>query len=242
MGVRRPTGRRWVVTRAVLLDLYGTLIEPDWVALTAGRDAIADRVGVPRAAAHSAWTATHEARMRGKHGSLDGDLAAVFATAGVGSDLVTDDVLAELAATERANWRRGVRLYPDVVPVLGLLRRAGARLAIVTNASAEAAAVIPALGLGGLVDAVLASCDAGSLKPELLVLAMRELGVTRDEAVLVDDEPAQVEAATRMGLDAILIRRVAAGRSVAGAAPGAAVRDLTGVVEHVFGALPTPRG
>ena len=39
---------------------------------------------------------------------------------------------------------------------------------------------------------------------------MRALGVTRAEAVLVDDEPAQVAAATRMGLDAILIRRVAA--------------------------------
>ena len=151
-------------------------------------------------------------------------------------------MLAELAATERANWRRGVRLYPDVVPVLGLLRRAGARLAIVTNASAEAAAVIPALGLGGLVDAVVASCDAGSLKPDLLVLAMHELGVTRADAVLVDDEPAQVEAATRMGLDAILIRRVAAGRSVAGTAPGADVTDLTGVAEHVFGALPTHPG
>ena len=164
------------MTCAVLLDLYGTLVEPDWVALTAGRDAIADRVGVPRAAAHSAWTATHEARMRGQHGSLEGDLAAVLATAGVGSDPVTDDLLAELAAAERANWRRGVRLYPDVVPTLERLRRAGARLAIVTNASAEAAGVIPALGLDGLVDAVFASCDAGALKPDLLVLAMRDLG------------------------------------------------------------------
>ena len=229
--------------RAVLLDLYGTLIEPDWGALTVGRDAIADRVGVPRAAAHSAWAATHEARMRGQHGSLEGDLAAVFAAVSDGgSDLVTNELLEELAAIERANWRGGVRLYPDVVPMLGKLRRAGTRLAIVTNASAEAAAVIPALGLDGLVDAVLASCDAGSVKPGLLVLALRELGVSSAEAVLVDDESAQVEAATRIGLDAILIRRVAAGRSVAGPAPGAAVRDLTGVAELVFGALPAPPG
>jgi HAD superfamily hydrolase (TIGR01509 family) len=229
------------VTCGVLLDLYGTLGEPNWGALTAGRDAIADRVGVPRAAAHAAWTATHEARMRGQHGSLEGDLAAVLGPAGeVGSDLVTRDLLAELAASERANWRRSVRMYPDVVPALGRLRRAGARLAIVTNASAEAAGVIPALGLDGLVDAVLASCDAGSVKPDLLVLAMRALGVTPAESVLVDNEPAQVEAARRMGLDAILISRVEAGRSVLAAAPDAAVRDLTGVAELVLGALPTP--
>ena len=177
------------------------------------------------------------------HGSLEGDLAAVFAAVSDGgSDLVTDDLLAELASFERENWRRGVRLYPDVVPMLGQMRRAGARLAIVTNASAEAAAVIPALGLDGHVDAVLASCDAGSVKPDLLVLALRELGVTSAEAVLVDDEPAQVEAATRMGLDAILIRRVAAGRSMAGPASGPGVRDLTGVAELGFGALPAPPG
>ena len=229
--------------RAVLLDLYGTLVEPDWGALTAGRDAIADRVGVPRAAAHAAWAATHQARMRGQHGSLEGDLAAVFAAASDGgSDLVTDELLEELAALERANWRRGVHLYPDVVPMLGQLRRADARLAIVTNASAEAAAVIPALELGGLVDAVIASCDAGVVKPDLLVLAMHELGVTSAEAVLVDDEPAQVEAARRIGVDAILVRRVAAGRSASGAGRGAAVRDLAGVAELVFGALPTPPG
>jgi HAD superfamily hydrolase (TIGR01509 family) len=231
------------VTRAVLLDLYGTLVEPDWGALTSGRDAIADRIGVPRAAAHSAWAATHEARMRGQHGSLEGDLAAVFAAVSEGgSDVVTTERLEELAAFERANWRRGVRLYPDVVPMLGRLRQTGARLAIVTNASAEAAAVIPAFGLGGLVDAVLASCDARCVKPELLVLAMRELEVTSAEAVLVDDEPAQVEAAKRMGLDAILIRRVATGRSAEEADCGSKVRDLAGVAELVLDALPTPPG
>jgi HAD superfamily hydrolase (TIGR01509 family) len=231
------------VTRAVLLDLYGTLVEPDWAALMAGRDVIADRVGVPRATAHAGWTATHEARMRGQHGSLEGDLAIVLATAGgVRSDVFTGDLLAELAALERANWRKGVRLYPDVVPTLGRLRRVGARLAIVTNASAEAAAVIPALGLDGLVDAVLASCDAGTLKPGLLVLAMHDLGVTSAETVLVDDEPAQVAAAKRLGLDAILIRRVAAGRSEPGDDPGASVTDLVGISEHVFGALTTPPG
>ena len=82
------------MTRAVLLDLYGTLVKPDWGALTAGRDAIADRVGVPRAAAREAWSATHEARMRGQHGSLEGDLAVVLAMAGgVESDVFTDDLI-----------------------------------------------------------------------------------------------------------------------------------------------------
>ncbi len=229
------------MTRAVLLDLYGTLVEPDWGILCAGRDAIADRVGLPRASAHSAWEATHNARMRGEHGSLEGDLAAVLATAGgVASDLVTHELLAELAESERANWRSGVRLYPEVVPMLGWLRRAGARLAVVTNASAEAAGVIAGLGLDGLVDAVLASCDARTVKPDLLLLAIRDLGVTREEAVLVDDEPSQVAAATRMGMSAILIRRDATGSAEAGDA-AAVVRDLAELPDHVFAGQTTPR-
>jgi HAD superfamily hydrolase (TIGR01509 family) len=231
------------MTRAVLIDLYGTLVEPDWGILSAGRDAIADRAGVPRAAARSAWEATHDARMRGQHGSLEGDLAAVVATAtGVASDHLTHDLLAELAASERANWRRGVRLYPDVVPTLGRLRRAGARVAIVTNASAEAAGVIPALGLDGLVDAVRASCDARTVKPDLLLLAMRDLGVTPAEAVLVDDEPSQIAAATGIGMSAILIRRDAAGTTDAGDAGTMVVRDLAELADQVFGGLPAARG
>jgi putative hydrolase of the HAD superfamily len=229
------------MTCAVLLDLYGTLVEPDWPALTAGRDAIADRVGVPRAAAHSAWAATHDARMRGQHGSLEGDLAAVFATAGgVGPDLLTDDLLADLAAAERANWRSGVRLFPDAVPALGLLRQAGAQLAIVTNASAEAAGVIPALGLDGLVDSVRASCNAGIVKPDLFLLALRDLGLAHSEAILVDDEQAQVAAATGLGLNAMLIRRNVAGASVAEHASGAVITDLAQIAERVFGALIAP--
>jgi putative hydrolase of the HAD superfamily len=221
----------------VLLDLYGTLVAPDWDALTAGRDAIADRAGVPRAAAHAAWAATHDARMRGEHGSLEGDLAAVIGAAGGSrSGLVTDDLLAELASSERANWRRGVDLYPDVVPTLERLRHAGARLAIVTNASAEAADVVPALGLDGLVDAVVASCHAGTVKPDLFVLAMQGLGVSSADAVVVDDEPAQVAAAARMGLSAILIRRAGPG-SVATDAPGPAVTDLARVAEDVLAAV-----
>ena len=49
----------------VLLDLYGTLVEPDWAALLKGRAALAERAGVAAAAAHRAWDLTHAARMTG---------------------------------------------------------------------------------------------------------------------------------------------------------------------------------
>jgi HAD superfamily hydrolase (TIGR01509 family) len=228
------------VTLGVLVDLYGTLVEPDWVKLQAGRDAIADRLGVSRAAANAAWASTHEARMRGEYGSLEGDLAAIRAAAGGGPAAAggrDDRLLSELAAAERANWSSGVRPYEDAIPMLRRLRGTGVRVAIVTNASVEATGVIPALGLEALVDVVVASCEVGVLKPELLAAALRDLRVSAADAVVVDDDSEVVVAARAMGMPAILVDRGAgfsttanAGGSALGGDP-AVVTGLTGLVD-----------
>jgi putative hydrolase of the HAD superfamily len=231
-----------IATDAVLLDAYGTLLEPDWPRLTAGRDAIADRMGVSRRAAHEAWAATHPARMRGAFGSLEGDLATVFAGArSSGAKVLGDVLLADLAALERANWSAGVRLYPDVIPGLGRLRAGGMRLAIVTNASAEAAGAIAGLGLAGLVDLVLASCEVGVLKPALVALALRRLGIEPSDATLVDNEPGEVAAARQIGLNAVLIRRASGPTKVVGGG-GRVVTDLAELTELLLAAQSGPPG
>jgi HAD superfamily hydrolase (TIGR01509 family) len=227
------------MTRAILFDLYGTLVEPDWVMLRAGRDAIADRLGVPRAAAHAAWAATHAARMRGEYASLEGDLAAVRAAAGA-RDSADGLLLSELAAVERANWRGAVQLHDDVGPMLRRLRHAGARLAIVTNASAEAAGVIPALGLDVLVDVVVASCTARVLKPDLLRVALGNLGVSAVEALLIDDEPQQVAAAKRMGMSAVLVHPGAGSTAMPDGHGGAVVTNLTRFADLLLSAETAP--
>jgi putative hydrolase of the HAD superfamily len=233
-----------IASDAVLLDAYGTLLEPDWPRLTAGRDAIADHMGVSRRAAHEAWAATHRNRMRGASGSLEGDLAAVFAAArSSGAQLLGDVLLADLAALERANWSAGVRLYPDVLPTLERLRDGGIQLAIVTNASAEAAEVITRLGLDQFVELVLASCDVGVLKPALLGLALGRLGVEPRDATLVDDELGEVLAARDMGMNATLLRRGPSGTRMAGVGSGgAAVTDLAELAELIFAAPSGRRG
>jgi putative hydrolase of the HAD superfamily len=196
------------VRGTVLLDLYGTLVEADWAELLRERTALAERVGLPAAAAHGAWDRTHVARMTGTYGSLDDDLAAVFSEAANGRrSPISRTLLAQLAQKERDNWRHGVRLYPDALPVLRGLRSKGLRLAIVTNASAEAASVVRELPLRSMVDDVFASCEAGVLKPELLGVALDRLGLDPSDATLVDDEPTQLDMAAELGLSTILIQR-----------------------------------
>jgi HAD superfamily hydrolase (TIGR01509 family) len=226
------------VRGTVLLDLYGTLVEPDWAKLLDGRRGLAERLGLDAAAALRAWDRTHPARMTGAYGSLADDLAAVFSEA---SDArpISPDVLSELADEERANWRRGVWVYPDALPALSQLRSAGLRLAIVTNASAEAAGVVDALGLRPLVDDVVASCEAGILKPDLLGVALRRLGLEASEATLVDDEPAQLDAASQLGMATILVQRSAIDAS--SAAAHRSLSDLRQVADLLVRAEPARR-
>ena len=86
--------------RTVLLDLYGTLVEPDWAELLKGRTAVAERLGLDAAAVLRAWDSTHPARMTGTYGSLADDLAAVFSEASDGKP-ISPDLLSELAEEER---------------------------------------------------------------------------------------------------------------------------------------------
>lgn len=192
----------------VLLDLYGTLVEPNWAALLSGRTSLAERAGLTADAAHRAWDGTHAARMRGKYGSLADDLAAIFAEASGGTwSSSPTTLLIQLANEERENWKRGVRLHQDALPALTMLRSSGFQVAIVTNASAEAASVVDALGLRPLVDDVFASCQWRVLKPDLLEVALRSLGARASDATLVDDETAELDGSARLGIETILIRR-----------------------------------
>ncbi|MFN2418508.1 MAG: HAD family hydrolase, partial [Candidatus Limnocylindria bacterium] len=190
-----------------------------------------------------AWDSTHAARMAGTYGSLADDLAAIFSAASGGSrPTVSASLLAELADEERENWRRGVRPYPEALLALGLVRSSGTRLAIVTNASAEAASVVDALGLRWRVDEVFASCEAGLLKPDLLGVALRRLGVDAPDATLVDDEPEQLDGAARLGISTILVRRTGAGTSgPTETGPHRVVTDLRQVADLVARAEPAQR-
>jgi len=180
--------------------------------------------------------------MSGAYGSLADDLHAVFSEAAGGCAApASRSLLLELAAQERENWRGGVRLFPETFVGLRRLRSAGHLLAIVTNASAEAASVIEGLGLTPLVDAVLASCDAGVLKPELLEFALRSLRIDARGSFAVDDEPAQLDHAAELGMGTILVRRKGAEAPPAAVSPHLRASDLEHAADLVAGAQPGPR-
>ena len=65
------------------------------------------------------------------------------------------------------------------------------------------------LGVIPLVDAVILSCEVGSMKPypEIYVTALEELGVAAVDAVFIDDQPTFCVGAEAVGVRPIQIAR-----------------------------------
>jgi putative hydrolase of the HAD superfamily len=111
-------------------------------------------------------------------------------------------------------WRllgpSSLAVFPDVPDVLRLLRSAGYPLAVVSNWQCGLRHFCAELGLGDCFDAVVASAEVASQKPdpEIFVEACRRLGVPPDRTIHIGDSVVDdVEGARTAGLQAVLVLR-----------------------------------
>lgn len=123
----------------------------------------------------------------------------------------------------KADAERAVRLWSASAgtvdrEVLELLRagRSRAALVLVTNATSRLPRDLRALGLEREFDAVVNSSVVGCAKPEpgIFRAALDAAGVAAEEAVLIDDSAANVEAAVGLGMLGCPYRNVAQLRCV----------------------------
>jgi putative hydrolase of the HAD superfamily len=119
----------------------------------------------------------------------------------------TDEQVAR-AAARRLEFT--ARLLGSASPatrgVLDLLRDAGARLALVSNASAEAAEAWPTCELAARFDATAFSCEVGVAKPNpaIYLAATQRLGADPADCVYVADGADQeLAAAAALGMTVI---------------------------------------
>lgn len=105
------------------------------------------------------------------------------------------------------------RLFPDALPALDALGRAGVALAVVSNWDHGLADVLERLGVADRFGAVVASATAGAAKPDAAIFhaALARLGVPPARALHCGDLPAKdCLGARRAGLTAVLIDRAGA--------------------------------
>jgi 2-haloalkanoic acid dehalogenase type II len=192
------------MTRAVFLDALGTLVElePPWVWL---RERVPDSVSDERlvAALRAEMAYYREHAHEGRDEDSLADLRQRCA------DLVSRELGAEVTVEELVAAVRFAP-YPDVIPALSGLRDRGLRLVAVSNWDCSLTRVLERCGLGGMLDGVITSAEAGARKPDpaIFTAALELAGCAPDEALHVGDTAEEdVEGADAAGIRSLLIDR-----------------------------------
>jgi len=187
------------VKRAVVFDLWDTLVL--WPAED-GRgfyQRMADHLAVPVARFTDAWNAAYDERATGP---IEPSVHTVCRRLGVAGDRV------EGLISVRVDFTRQVLVpRPGAVEVLDELRRRGLRLGLISVCSEEVPRLWEETALASRIDAAVFSCSVGIKKPDPRIygIAADRLGVKSEECLFVDDQPPFVEGALEAGMDAVLI-------------------------------------
>jgi phosphoglycolate phosphatase len=219
--------------RAVLFDLDGTLIDsaPD---LAASLNIVLARSGLgPVALADVIGMIGDGIRKLAERG---------FARCGRPIDGVALDAAHdELVEAYRNHLTDLTVLLPAARETLVSLWAAGIPIGLVTNKpQRETEAILDHFGLAAYFGAVIGG-DAGFEKkpaPDMLLAALKRLGATSSEALMIGDGQADVRSARAAGVNVILVRGGYTAVPVDQLGADAVVDSLGGVVALVIGDTP----
>jgi putative hydrolase of the HAD superfamily len=187
-------------TRAVIFDLYGTLIDdapPDdyerFLAETART------IGADPEDFRAAWEANDVARYTGQ---IDACFASICSGLGIDDYGPALDLRLE-------RMRSLLVPRPDAVATLQALRKRSLGLGMISNASSELSALWAESLLAPLFDAAFFSADEGMMKPDgrLYERMADALGVDPADCLFVGDGAyRELQGAEAVGMTAVLIR------------------------------------
>jgi len=214
------------VTRAVLFDLWDTLVEFDVEASRAVQVQMAERLGRDPDEFQRAWDETRSTREIGP-------LAPSLAALGIDEALVQ-----ELVEIRTAGTRSQLVPRDGAIETLHELGERGILRGLISVCSEEVAALWEESAFRGLFEVTVFSCIVGLAKPDprIYLLACDQLGVEPAEALFVGDGANdELAGAERVGMRAVLIYRP--GKTPYWPAalewPGARVTSLPEVLELV---------
>lgn len=100
-------------------------------------------------------------------------------------------------------------VYPDVAENLQRWKQRGLKLAVVSNFDQRLLALLEALELSPLLDAVVVSSVVGAAKPSPLPLqaALQQLGLKANQVWHIGDSPEDQASAAAAGISCLLIKR-----------------------------------
>lgn len=207
------------VTRAVLLDALGTLVElePPWVHLAHALDTSVDEPVMRATRAEMAYYREHsdEARDPESLAELRRRSAAILSRE-LGAEVSVETMMGAIR----------FRAFDDAGPALADLRSLGLRLVCVSNWDFTLPEVLARCGLDGALDGVVTSAELGVRKPDprIFEAALQLAGCAAEEALHVGDTPEDDLVGGRAaGIRTILIDREG----------GADIRSLAAIRHHL---------
>ena len=190
------------MVRACLIDVYDTILKSQFVPRM---ESLVKPLGIAIDDWLAEWDKLREDRDRGRV-TIAASWARTLTAFGIEPE---PGLVADLARRDVELSRTFTRLYDDTVPFLEWLRSNGVLTALVSNCEDTTRGRLEYLGIVPLVDAVVLSCEVGSMKPypEIYVTALEELGVAAVDAVFIDDQPTFCVGAEAVGIRPIQIAR-----------------------------------
>jgi len=186
------------VTRAVVFDLWDTLVDFDPVAGREFQDQVASRLGRDPDEFAALW---FEGRAQRESGTLREYLLGIGAP---------EALVDELVGMRRDSTRSLLAPRPGALETLVELRAQGLGVGLITVCSEDVPDVWGETPFVHLFDATVFSCSVGMRKPDPRIyrLACEELGVEPEEAMFVGDGANdELAGARRVDMEAILIHR-----------------------------------
>ena len=186
------------MTRAVVFDLWDTLVDFDPVAGRAFQDQVAGLLGRDPDEFAALWV---EGRSVRESGTLRGYLLGIGAP---------EDLVDEVVDLRRDSTRSLLAPRPGAVETLEELRARRYGVGLITVCSEDVPDVWDETPFADLFDAALFSCSVGLRKPDPRIyrLACDELGVEPEEAIFVGDGANdELAGAQRVGMEAVLVHR-----------------------------------
>jgi putative hydrolase of the HAD superfamily len=212
--------------RAVVFDLWQTLVP--WPAESAAAlyGQMADAVGAPRERFEELWVSGRTGR---EQGPLEESVRWVFGELGLDADPA-------VVVTLRRDWTRDALVpRPDALLTLAELRRRGHLLGLITVCSEDVAELWEQSAFAGRFDAAIFSCVVGMSKPDprIYELCCERLGVEPADCLFVGDGANdELPGAERAGMTAVQLRVPGEELTPSGRAwRGAAIESLQEVLD-----------
>jgi putative hydrolase of the HAD superfamily len=196
------------VIRAVIFDLYGTLV-PEFPAdeFSGSVDHMAETLGAPVDAFREAWHRTAPLRQTGGYATIEDNVRSIANE--VGAPAPSDEELRAALRERDAMYARWFHPRLGAVETLTELTARGFGTALISMCAPDTPAMWHASPLSGLVDVEVFSCEVGLRKPDpaIYAYACEGLGVGPTECLYCGDGAyGELTGAAALGMTAVEIR------------------------------------